>query len=118
MGEKVYDIKKKILFKDNHSAINMEKYGKKSCTGNSRKIDIRYLFDNDKVGSKKMSIVYCSTEKMLAVFFTKTLQGDLIMNFSGVIMGWKHVDTLHMGPPSTKENAGNVVKISLNKDKL
>ena len=29
-------------------------------------------------------------------------------------MGWKHVETLQMGPPSTKERYGNVVKVRSN----
>ena len=41
MGAQGYDINHNILFQDNQSAIKMEKIGKKSCTGNSRQIDIR-----------------------------------------------------------------------------
>ena len=48
---------------------------------------------------------------MLAYFFTKVLQGDMFAKFCDVIMGWKHVDTLQMGPPSTKERVVNVVKV-------
>ena len=35
--------------------------------------------------------------------------------FHEVIMGWKHVDNLQMGPPSTNERVGNVVNIGSNK---
>ena len=48
---------------------------------------------------------------MLADFFTKALQGALFAKFCDVIMGWKHVDTLQMGPPSTKDHVGNLVKV-------
>ena len=41
MGAQGYDIKQKILFQDNQSAINMEKNRKKLFTGKSRHIDIR-----------------------------------------------------------------------------
>ena len=44
-----YYIKKNILFQDNQSTINMEKNRKKSCTGNSRRIDIRYFFDKERI---------------------------------------------------------------------
>ena len=44
MGAQGYEIKQNILFQDNQSAINMEKKKKKLLTGNSRHIDIRYLF--------------------------------------------------------------------------
>ena len=73
MGAQGYDIKKNILFRDNQSAIKMEKNGKKSCTGKSRHIGIHYFFDKYMFESNKMSIAYCSTEHMLADFFTKAL---------------------------------------------
>ena len=53
---------------------------------------------------------------MLADFFTKALQGSLFAKFHDMIMGWKHVDTLQMGPPSTKERVGNVVNVSSNQE--
>ena len=33
-------------------------------------------------------------------------------------MGWKHIDTLHMGPPSIKECVGNVVRVMLNQEEI
>ena len=41
MGSQGYDIKKKILFQDNQSAIDMEKNWKKSFTENSDHIYIK-----------------------------------------------------------------------------
>ena len=55
---------------------------------------------------------------MLAYFFTKALQGALFAKFCDVIMGWKHVDNLQMGPPSTKERVVNVVKVSSNQEEI
>ena len=94
-----YDIKQKILFQDNQSAINMDKNGKKLCTGKSRHIDIRYFFAKDIIEIKKMSIAHFSTEHVLVICFNKALQGFLFTKFRDVIIGWKHVDTLQMGPP-------------------
>ena len=71
MGAQGYDIKQNILFQDNQSAINMEKDGKESCTGNSRNTDIHLFFSNDRIESNKISIEYCSTEHMLAYFLLK-----------------------------------------------
>ena len=48
---------------------------------------------------------------MIAGLFTKALQGDLFETFLEVIMGWKHIDTLDIGPSSTKDRVGNVVNI-------
>ena len=61
------------------------------------------FFVNDQVDSNVMSMVYSSTEHMVAYLFTKSLQGELFVNFCEVIMGWKHIDTLQMGPPSNRE---------------
>ena len=99
------------MFQDNQSAIKIKKNGKKSCNGNSRHIYIRYFFAKDRVETNKILIEYCSTEHMLADCFTKSLQGVLFAKFHEVIMGWKHVDNLQMGPASTKEGVGNVVKV-------
>jgi len=71
----------------------MKKNGRNSCTGNSRHIAIRYFFVKDRVDKGEFTIDYCSTECMLADFFTKPLQGALFVKSREVIMGWKHVDT-------------------------
>ena len=107
-----------MFFWDNQGAINMEKNGKKLCTGNSRHIDIRYLFTKYRVESNKISILYCSTEHMLADFFTESLQGALFAKFRDVIMGWKHIDNLHIVPPSIKEHVVNVVKVRSNQEEI
>ena len=52
IGSQGYDIKQKILFQYNQSAIKMKKNGNKSATGKSRHIDIRYFFANDMFESK------------------------------------------------------------------
>ena len=68
--------------------------------------------------AKQNYIIYCSTEHMLAYFFTKALQGSLFAKFFDVTMGWKHVYTLQMGPPSTKERVENVVKVRSNQEEI
>ena len=62
-----------------------------------------------------MPIAYCSTEHMLAYLFMKDIQGALFEETNDAIMGCKHVDTLHMGPPSIKERVGNSVKVGSKK---
>ena len=87
MGAQGYEIRQKIMFQDNQSAIKMEKIGKKLCTGKYRNIGICYFFAKDSIESKTISIAYCSTEHMLADFFTKYLQGSMFTNFCDVVMG-------------------------------
>ena len=63
------------------------------------------------VENNGMSISYCSTYHMLAYFFTKSLQSALFVKFRELIMAWKHIDTLYIGPPSTKERVGNMYEV-------
>ena len=72
-----YNIKDNVLFQDNQSAIKMEENEHRSCTGNSRHVNIRYFFVKDMVDKKLVQVLYCPTDKMLADFFTKPLQGSL-----------------------------------------
>ena len=63
-----------------------------------------------------MSFAYCSIENMFEYLFTKALQRSLFTNCCDVIMGWKNVDTIRMGPPSTKKHVVNVVKVGSNRE--
>ena len=69
-----------------------------------------------KLLKEKKYIACCSTEHIIADFFTKSLQGALFAKFCDVIMGWKHLYNLQMGPPSTKERVENVVKVRSNQE--
>ena len=74
--------------------MKIEKNGIQSCGKKSRHINSRYFFIKDRVERNKIRIEYCQTEKMLADFFTKPLQGELFRIFRDVIMGHKHINTL------------------------
>jgi hypothetical protein len=67
------DLHNNILYQDNRS-------------------DIRYFFIKDRIDKQEVMVEYCATEKMLADFFTKPLQGqlfnrarDLIMNTANIV---------------------------------
>ena len=89
-----YKLRKKLLYQDNESAIKMEVNGRNSCTGNSRHVDIRYFFVHDRVKSGSIKVVYCPTEKMLANFFIKPLQGGLFKKFRNAVMGYNMTDDI------------------------
>ena len=72
-----YQIDTNLYHQDNQSAIRIELNGKKSGGQKSRHIDIRYFFIKDCLEKDGIKVVYCSTEAMLADFFTKPLQGNL-----------------------------------------
>ena len=72
-----YDLRKKVLYQDNESAIHLIKNGRNSCTGNSQLISIRYFFVKDRINKGEFTVEYCNTLAMLADYFTKPLQGEL-----------------------------------------
>ena len=45
--------------------------------------------------SEGIKVEYCPTEKMIADFFTKPLQGALFRKFRDIILGYKHISSLH-----------------------
>ena len=87
-------IKSHLLWQDNEGAERFAKNGRISCTSNSRHISIKYFWVTDRVKQGKIEVKHCPTEKMLADFFTKALQGKLFHKFRAIIMGWKHVSSL------------------------
>ena len=68
-----YTLKRNIFYQDNTSAIKMLKNDKDSCGSMSRHIHIRYFFTKDALKSKNMEIEYCTTNDMIADFYTKPL---------------------------------------------
>lgn len=96
-----YGIVKNLVYQDNHSAMRMEINGKHLCTGNSRNINLRYFFINDRVDSGDVKIQYCPTLMMIADYFTKPLMGDRFREFRRIIMGHKpisEIDTRYLQP--------------------
>ena len=67
------------MFQDNQSAFLLKKNGKKSSSKRTRHIKIRYYFITDRIKNDELEIEYCPTDKMVADYFTKPLQGK---NFS------------------------------------
>ena len=88
-----YKLEKNVMYQDNQSAILLEKNGRTSCTGNSR-LNIRYFWVKDRVDKKELCIEYCPTERMVADFYTKSLQGNLFQRLKEIIMGWKPITAL------------------------
>jgi hypothetical protein len=89
-----YTIRENSFHQDNKSTIQFEKNGRKSCGPNSRHIDIRYFWIKNRLELDGFNVVYCSTERMLADFSTKPLQGALFRKLRAVVMGHAHVRTL------------------------
>ena len=79
-----------ILTKDNESEIRMLVNGKASCTSNSKHVTIKYFWCTDRIKQGNISVCHCPTEKMIADYMSKPLQGKVFITFRNVIMGWVH----------------------------
>jgi hypothetical protein len=104
-----------IFYQDNQSTIRFEKNGQKSCGPNSRHINIRYFFIQNRIGLVSIDVQYCPTEQMLADFFTEPLQGHLFQNFREVIMGHKQIDSLKRTMTTTSQERVEKDSLSANK---
>ena len=59
-------------------------------------MDNRYFWIKDRLETEGIEVKYCPTEKMLADFFTKPLQGTLFRKFRDIVLGYKHINALHI----------------------
>jgi hypothetical protein len=83
-----------ILFQDNKSAMKMLMNGRRSSGQKSKHIDARYFWIKDRLEKEGIDMKYCPTEKMIADFFTKPLQGKLFRKIRDIILGYKHISSL------------------------
>mgnify|MGYP005684874213 CR=1 FL=1 len=65
----------------------MESNGQKSCGEKSRHTHIRYFFIKDVVKRESIELIHCPTERMIADYYTKPLQGSLFKKMRNVLMG-------------------------------
>ena len=87
-----YQDVKSTLYQDNKSAIKIENNGQLSMSKKTKHMEIRYFYVKDRVTGNNIKIQYCPTEKMIADFLTKPLQGEIFRKFCAVLMGHVHLD--------------------------
>ena len=87
MKEQGYPLSRKLFYQDNMSAIQIEKNGSVSSGKKSRHINIRYFFIKDILKREGIDVKHCPTERMIADFLTKPLQGKLFKYLRDIIMG-------------------------------
>ena len=79
---------KSVILQDNTSAIQLERYGKRSSTKRTQHIDIRYFYVTSKIYDQTVTaITYCPTKEMVADYLSKPLQGSLFRTHRNSIMG-------------------------------
>ena len=98
---------KLTLAKDNESEIRMLTNGKASCSSNSKHVAIKKFWSTDRIKNGNIKVKYCPTDKMIADFMSKPLQGSLFKRFRNVIMGWEHTSTLFNVSSSNEERVEN-----------
>lgn len=95
-----------ILYQDNKSAMLLECNGSLSSSKRTKHINIRFFWLKDRAASGDIDIEHCGTDKMIADFYTKPLQGQKFLNFRDQIMG--HA-SLH-DSDSNQERVGNTAE--------
>ena len=80
--------KRTILLQDNTSAIQLERFGKRSSTKRTRHLSIKYHYVTSKLKDQTITAVtYTPTTAMLADYLSKPLQGSLFRKHRNAIMG-------------------------------
>ena len=105
-----YKPKHTILYQDNESAIKLLKHGKKSSSRRTRHFDIRLFNMKDKLREEEIEIVYCPTNKMIADFFTKAIQGAQFRLLRRLVLGIAPISSLDLLTPvvpSLQERVGD-----------
>ena len=75
-----------ILYQDNMSTMLMLKNGKAYTTRRTKHINVRYFFITDRIRNGEVTIEHCPTDKMVADYFTKPLQGRKFIEFHNDVM--------------------------------
>jgi hypothetical protein len=92
------DIHNNILYQDNRSAKSLETNGKLLSSKRTRDIDIIYFFVKDEIKEGEIKLEFCKEDDMLGDFFTKPLQGSLVIKYRNAIM-------------NTEEELNNAVEV-------
>ena len=69
------------MYQDNKSTILLAENGKASSSKRTKHINVRYFFITDRIRTKEISVQYCSTDDMVADYYTKPLHGAKFLKF-------------------------------------
>ena len=73
-------------------------------------MNIRCFYVKDLVDRKEVSVEHCPTDRMIADFFTKPLQGALFIKFRDVTLGHKPVSSIILDEGSSSKERVEVNK--------
>ena len=97
--------------------MKLENNGWKSKGEKSKHIDIRYFFIGDVLKREKVELMHCKTDKMVADYFTKPLQGGLFRKLRNYIMGITAIpfeERVEKDKKPDKENIANGTTVKSN----
>ena len=75
-----------VVYQDNPSAMKLEYNGKERNGKRTKHFHIKLFYMTDLIKRNEMVVDYCSTNNMIADFFTKSLLGDKFKKFRSSIM--------------------------------
>ncbi len=70
-----------ILYQDNKSTMLLETNGRSLSSKHTRHIKIHYYYVADQIAKGDLRVVWCPTDKMIADFPSKPLQGKAFVKF-------------------------------------
>ena len=75
-----------IIYQDNQSAIRLEENGNASSGKRTRHFDIKLFYAKDLIERDMIEVRHCSTEDMIADYFTKPLIGVKFKKLRNLLM--------------------------------
>jgi hypothetical protein len=85
--------RKNVILQDNTSAIQLERFGKRSSTKCTRHLSIRYFYCKSLMDDKVINAVtYCPPKELVADYLSKPLQGSLFRTHRNSILGITDAD--------------------------
>jgi hypothetical protein len=82
-----FAVSNNILYQDNKSAMLLETNRQASSSKHTRHTEIRDYYVTNQVAKGDLRVVWYPTDKMIADFLTKPLQGKALIKFRDLLMG-------------------------------
>ena len=97
-----FHVNDNVIYQDNESAIKLQNNGRGSSGKRTRHINIRYYFITDRIANGDVRVQHCPTDRLIADFYTKALQGHLFRLFRSLILNLDDKIALSMGTKEKK----------------
>jgi hypothetical protein len=108
MRDQGYDLET-IIKENNRSTMLLLKNGRLSSGKRTKHLNIRYFYVQDLIQRGIVKIEHCKTEDMIAVFFTKPLQGKRFRILRDVILNRETISDSQYKSVLGNSNVKNIV---------